>query len=380
MRIALLGNAASIHTVKWADGLASRGHDVHLISQDEPAEHRINDAVTQHRLPHSGTLGYFRNPRALRTLDAMIQPDVINAHYASGYGTTLRLARLARPSVLNVWGSDVYDFPHRSPIHKLLIISNLKRPTRVASTSHCMAAEIVPLVRGREIDITPFGVDPAVFTPATAEATPTGVIGTIKKLDPKYGIDTLIQAFAQLRQQARLVIAGTGPQEASLKQLAAELGVADRVEFLGAVANSEVPGLLRGLDVYAALSRLDSESFGVAIIEAAACGVPTVVSDAAGPAEVVDDGVTGIIVPRDNPSAAAEALDRLLADPQAAHAMGQAGRRHVIKHYSWEYCLNVMEDVYGKAIADFGAGRQRPTPPIRRPRQPRSGEGSCASP
>ena len=107
MRILLLGNAASIHTVKWINGLASRGHEVHLATQDDSAEHRISDEVTVHRMRHGGGLGYFRNSGQLRRLVAEIGPDVVNAHYASGYGTTLNLARLKVPTVMNVWGSDV---------------------------------------------------------------------------------------------------------------------------------------------------------------------------------------------------------------------------------------------------------------------------------
>ena len=83
--------------------------------------------------------------------------------------------------------------------------------------------------------------------------------------------------------------------------------------------------MLGGLDVYVALSRLDSESFGVAIVEAAACGCPTVVSDVSGPAEVVEDKVTGIIVPRDNP---VEAADRA----EVTEAVHSIVRRFVDRH------------------------------------------------
>ena len=348
MRIALIGNAASIHTVKWADGLASRGHDVHLISQDEPAEHHINDAVTQHRLPHSGTLGYFRNAGPLRWLLTTIRPDVANAHYASGYGTTLALARPRVPSVLNVWGSDVNEVPHRSFLHRRWVQANLRSPTRVASTSRSMADGMAWLLRGRRPDITPFGIDVDRFSP-TAASRSTGVIGTVKGLQHAYGIDTLIRAFALLPGATRCVIAGRGEERISLEQLTAELGVADRVEFTGQIPNAEVPDLLRSFDVYVALSR--NESFGVAILEASACGLPTVVSDAPGPAEVVVDGTTGFVVGRDDPQAAADAIGKLLADPSLAHRMGEAGRAHTVANYSWTRCLEIMEDVYARAIA-----------------------------
>lgn len=349
MRIVLLGNAESIHAVKWASGLASRGHEVHLVSQDDPAEHPIDDTVHLHRLPHSGGLGYFRNVPALRRLIRELAPDVVNAHYATGYGTLMGLARLRVPTVLNVWGSDVAEVPHASRLHREWVRWSLRQPTRIASTSRCMAEEAHWLLAGRRPDITPFGIDVEHFRPPADDPRPTRVIGTVKKLDPVYGIDTLLRAFAQLPGDLTLEIAGHGPQEAELKELARGLGVADRVSFLGQIPNPEVPEVLGRFDVFVALSR--AESFGVAILEALACGTPAVTSDAPGPAEVMIDGDTGFVVPRDDVDAAAAALTRLLAEPGLARRLGEQGRRHVVDNYSWEHCLNVMEQVYTRAIA-----------------------------
>ncbi|MDO5068080.1 MAG: glycosyltransferase [Propionibacteriaceae bacterium] len=350
MKVALLGNAESIHAVKWSAGLASRGHEVHLITQDDPAEHPIDERVHVHRLRHSGSLGYFRNVLGLRRLISRITPDVVNAHYATGYGTLMGLARLRVPTVLNVWGSDVSETPHRSPLHREWVRWSLRQPTRVASTSRSMADGASWLLAGRIPDITPFGIDVELFSPQETAPTPHGVIGTVKKLDPVYGIDILLQSFAQLPPTLRLRVAGQGDQESDLRALATKLGVADRVDFLGQLPNPEVPEVLRGLDVFVALSR--EESFGVAILEALACGTPAVTSDAPGPAEVMRDGVTGFVVPRNDPDAAARALQRLVDDPEMARRMGEAGRRHVMENYSWQHCLEVMEGVYARAIAN----------------------------
>lgn len=126
--------------------------------------------------------------------------------------------------------------------------------------------------------------------------------------------------------------------------------MADIVNFVGQVRHDQVPEELAHLDIYVALSRLDSESFGVSIIEAGAAGRPVVVSDAGGLPEVTVDGVTGFVVPRDNPSAAAAAMERLVLDSSLRYQMGRAGQAHVSKHYSWDSSVLAMLAVYEETI------------------------------
>ena len=90
----------------------------------------------------------------------------------------------------------------------------------------------------------------------------------------------------------------------------------------------------------------------MAIIEAGACGLPAVVSDADGPAEVVEDGVTGLIVPRGDVIASATALMQLVDDVELRLRMGGAGRDHVVEMYSWEHSLDLMEQAYRDTIDD----------------------------
>jgi glycosyltransferase involved in cell wall biosynthesis len=119
------------------------------------------------------------------------------------------------------------------------------------------------------------------------------------------------------------------------------------------VPHTEVPNELAKIDIYVALSRMDSESFGVAIIEASAAGRPVVVSDAGGLPEVAVEGKTGFVVPRENPVAAAGALERLIFDPELRHKMGVAGQQHVAENYSWDVCIMKMVEMYESTIACF---------------------------
>jgi L-malate glycosyltransferase len=360
-RIALLGAANSIHLQRWAQALEARGHAVIVISQHPCQAGRLAPAVECVWLPHRGALGYFRNAAALREALARWQPDLLNAHYASGYGSTAALAGFV-PTLLSVWGSDVYDFPYENAFKGWLLRRNLRRATALASTSEAMARQVRRLVPSiGPIAITPFGVDLAQFAPDPSRRRPgTLTIGIVKSLAPKYGVDLLLRAFAALRLDdavaalptpCRLLVVGDGPQRAALEALAATLQITAHTEFAGAVPHADVPAWLNRLDVYAAPSRLDSESFGVAVIEASACALPVVVSDAGGLPEVVRDGETGLVVPRDDVAALTAALKRLVLDAALRETLGRQGRAHVAREYEWRHCVDRMERCYAGAIA-----------------------------
>lgn len=363
MKILLLSGGSSIHTVRWVNALAGVGVKVVLATQHLALE-KIAPEVKLIELPYKGPLGYFLNVSALREILVAEQPDLLHAHYASGYGTTARLSGF-KPLLLSVWGSDVYDFPAKSPLHRFWLRRNLLAATCVASTSHAMAAQtrdIAPELK--EIPITPFGVETDCFSPPEGKQGTDDqiVLGTVKVLKSKYGIDTLIDSFAilvtNLRQTSpaiaerlRFRIVGDGPDRAELEKQASRLGLDSILTFTGRVSHNQVPEELRKLDVFAALSRLDSESFGVAVIEAGACGLPVVVSNVGGLPEVVVDGKTGIVVPKEDPHAAAAALRTLVLDADLRRKMGEAGRQRVVSHYDWNENVRQMIELYSELIA-----------------------------
>ncbi len=119
-----------------------------------------------------------------------------------------------------------------------------------------------------------------------------------------------------------------------------------RIRFEGHIAHKDVPAMLGRFDVYVAVSRDDSESFGVAVIEASACGVPVVVSDAGGLPEVVDHGTTGFVIRRDAPLELARMLCKLATDEALRMRLGAAGRLRVRKDYEWRGCVDRMIEIY----------------------------------
>ena len=360
MRILFLSNAASIHTVRWVNALSERGHEVHLVYKfdDIPKENEISEKVNQYRLKYSGTKGYFLNAIQLRQLSRRINPDIVNAHYASGYGTLVRLARL-HPVVLSVWGSDVYEFPYQSKFKMKILLDNLRYANVVASTSASMAEQVRLLLNDEnmKVHITPFGVDMSKYKKSKITInTDKIVIGNIKSLKKVYGIEYLIKATYILKNKLKsnnkielsekiiTVIYGDGILREELELLVKELGLQDSVFFKGKIPNSEVPRALEEFDIFCATS--NQESFGVSLVEAMAMGLPVVATDVPGFREVVDHEKTGIIVENKNPEKIAYALEKLIFNRELRKELGENGRNRVEELYKLENNVTKMVEIY----------------------------------
>lgn len=153
-------------------------------------------------------------------------------------------------------------------------------------------------------------------------------IVSVGGLDPRKGMDTLIRALAAMTdQEATLRLIGSGPDKEKLKNLAAELGVAKRVNFPGPLPSEQVIAELRESAVFAIASRMDTSPN--VISEAHAMGLPVVGTHVGGIPEMIEEGVDGHVVPRDDAKAFAKRLDCLLADPEMIQRMGNAGRHKV---------------------------------------------------
>jgi L-malate glycosyltransferase len=352
MRIALLSTANAVHTVRWVNALVDRGIEIHLISAHEMAL-SIDRRIHRHSLPSSPPYCYLADVGTLRKLLAEIRPDLLHTHYASGYGTLARLSRF-HPQVLSVWGSDVFEFPDRSPLHRTWLQRNLRYADAVCSTGQTMAERCRSLCAELRPEVIPFGVDAGLFQDHGL-ANERITIGTVKTLEPTYGIDVLIRGFAATRRRlsaqmpevAQLLdlrIVGSGQLRSKLERLCHQEGIADVTTFVGYVPHELVPEELNRLDIYVAASRM--ESFGVAVLEASACERPVVVSDVGGLPEVVEQGVTGIVVPPENPLELAIALERLVLEPELRKQMGKAGRKRVFTDYVWKQNVSQMIELY----------------------------------
>jgi glycosyltransferase involved in cell wall biosynthesis len=160
------------------------------------------------------------------------------------------------------------------------------------------------------------------------------------------GVEYLIQAMPHIMPEtAHLWIAGEGPYEETLRDLANRTGVAGRVHFLGKVEQAKLASLYRSCSCLVATSFVN-ETFGMALCEAMACGAPVVASDFGGFREVVEDGITGYLAKPQDPIDLAEKINEVLGDPGLARRMGQAGRDRVLAMFSWRAVADRLEEVY----------------------------------
>jgi len=207
--------------------------------------------------------------------------------------------------------------------------------------------------QGPRLRVVHLGTDPDHFRPGVETAAlrdraeiPNGArrwLVTVARVEDDKGFDTVIHALPAIVAHERdvgYVIAGRGPDRSRLEKLAQKLGVADRVRFVGAIPDRDLPALYNVGSVYVGASRrggrIDVEGFGISLVEASACGLPVVAGDSGGIPDAVRDGETGFLVPAEDPAALANAVCRVLADRELAAKLGRNGRRAVETYYNWD--------------------------------------------
>lgn len=353
MKILMLANARAVHTQRWARALAERGHEVTVASirsADIPGVdvicHSFGD-VDSAKL--WAFLSYLRLLFALPFLLRRLKPDVVNPHYCITHGVIAALAG-ARPRVVNVWGSDlIWDGQQPMPWRrKALLRLSLQHADAIVSTSAFMADAVKALLPNHPpISLVPFGVDTEHFRPAPPEKTLGNTrIGFVKTFAKKYAPDIFIKAasiLANQRTDVDFVMAGRGRLLEEMKTLAAKRGVGDRMSFPGFIDHEGVADFMRNLDILVNCSSYDSESFGVVICEASASGLPVIATDVGGVHEAMEDGKTGILVPRNDAEALASAMVKLARDSDLRQRMGAAGRDFICENYEWARCVDKME-------------------------------------
>ncbi|MEP1305344.1 MAG: glycosyltransferase family 4 protein [Balneola sp.] len=355
MNIAIVGSQLSIHTIRWANSLHDKGHSITVFSMHKKCE-KLNKGIIRVRMPFKNPYGYILNIPFLSFKLRNLKPDLVHSFYAFGYSFLVRMTGY-RPHLVSVLGSDIYDDIDQFVFRKT-IVKNIESADFVCSTSNVMKDQIIKVTNTKKkICVTPFGVDTDKFKKfqKNKEAEFDFVIGTVKRIENKYGIDTLIKAFAMFckkypTKKFKLYLVGDGSKVEELINLAKEISVFDKCEFVGKVPHNKIPNWLNKFDLFVALSRLNSESFGVSIIEASACELPVIVSDSGGLPEVVQDGKTGIVVPKENPLEAFKAMDFMYKNKSRAVEMGTKGRERIKRMYDWNSSIEQMEMVYRRII------------------------------
>ncbi|MBK7182599.1 MAG: glycosyltransferase family 4 protein [Bacteroidetes bacterium] len=207
-----------------------------------------------------------------------------------------------------------------------------------------------------DVKIIPFGIDLTVFKKLEVKSVIESgaiVIGTIKSMEEVYGIDVLIKAFARLKNDKKipsikLLIVGSGTQTEAYKTLVTNLKIADDVVFTGKIGYENVVNYHNMIDIFVNVSR--NESFGVSVIEAAACEKPVIVSNVGGLPFVVQDKITGFVVGIENIEEIANAIEQLIKNEEMRISMGQAGRAFVASAFELNKNTDELLRIYNQTL------------------------------
>jgi L-malate glycosyltransferase len=371
MRILLLSDTYSEHTEKWALSLANNGIQVGLFSFNKAAYSWYIDKPNIELLfepekPITGfglkeKLNYFKYLPILKSKIKTFKPDILHAHYATSYGLIAALSRF-KPFVVSVWGADVYDFPKQNSINKRILKYVLRKANMICSTSHCMKTE-TQLYTSNPITVIPFGIDIEKFN-RTDQQLPLKnhqliTIGNIKPLESKYGIDTLIHAFNNItkkfpKHDFQLLLVGEGSERDKYESLCIHLDIKDKVVFTGRVPHIKIADYHKKIDLFISLSVLDSESFGVSLVEAMASKSCIIASNVAGFNEVLGgDNSCGFLIPKNNTEAAVQAISDYINDPFMAIKKAKNARERAINLYNWQQNVQLQIDVYHQQLIKF---------------------------
>ena len=292
-----------------------------------------------------------------RRLHAETPYDLVDAQFFYPDGpAAARIARaLGLPLSIKARGGDIHHWGARRFARRRMLDAAAQAAGLLA-VSQALAADMVALgMPAGKITVHYTGLDRTAFHPrdrrgARAELAATlgvpddgALLATVGALVPRKGQALAVRALARLAPDVRLAVAGAGPAEASLRRLARELGLADRVHFLGSLPHDRLPTLLAGAD--AMVLPAASEGLANAWVEALACGTPIVIAEAGGAREVVKSPQAGRIVARD-PAAIAAAIDELLAT-----SLDQTAVAAAVARFSWEANAAALAEYYEQLIA-----------------------------
>ena len=373
-------------------GVAALGHAVHVVAPWHPLVKRapIEDGVHFHffRYAPIAALNVFGYARALRA-DVTLRPaalavaplalvagwraarrvarqtnaTILHGHWVVPGGAMAAAAADARPVVISLHGSDVF-VAERYGVARLVARSTLRKAAWVTACSHDLEQRAIAIGADPErTDVVSYGVDADRFKPdVTARAVvrerlecpmDTKIVFTAGRLVRKKGFEYLIEGVAQLRdrwQGLQLVVAGSGDLEGELRGRAAARGLSDRVRFVGAVPQDDMPTWFAAADIIVVPSVRDTagnvDGLPNVVMEALASGTPLVTTTVGGISAVTVDRRTALVVDPGDAQALSDAIETLLQQPELSAALGRSARDNVCRSHSWIHVARRFDEIY----------------------------------
>ncbi|MBA3624927.1 MAG: glycosyltransferase [Methylibium sp.] len=350
-RILFFADASSIHTQRWVRELAVRGFDC-VVATRRPADVPGASEVIAVS-PGADAAGWLLALPEVQRVARRVAPQWLHGHYVTSYGLWAAAASLLGPPVplvLTAWGSDILVTPRasgwRGGAMSALVGWTLRRAALITADSQDMLAAIRGYgVKARCEEIL-WGADTERFR----SGLPSAVfeVASLRAWEPNYNIDTLLRAWARLRNarpgtDAVLHLLGGGVEAASLQALARELKLGESVRFTGRVDDTAMVKTLQR--ARASVSVPSSDATSVSLLEAMACGLPVVASDLPANRQWID-AASGLLVPPRDEAALADALLRLADEPAFAEQQGRRNREVAVQRASRRTHMERMAVLY----------------------------------
>jgi glycosyltransferase involved in cell wall biosynthesis len=276
------------------------------------------------------------------------KPDLVHAHwwFPGGLVGSWTASLVKVPLVTTMHGSDV-RLARNTGAARPAFRRVMHKSAAVTTVSRWLARQVEDMLPSVHPVVAPMPVDTTLFTPGGARSEHRLLF--VGRLNAQKGIEHLIAALAAMRTPAMLDVVGDGPDRDALMRQAHQAGVADRITWLGALPQPELPALYRR--AAAVVIPSIEEGLGLVAAEAQLCEAPVVASDSGGLPDIVRDGHTGVLVPPADSAALAAALDDLLSRPDRGRSLGEAGRLHALDVFAPESAARRYAALYHSIIA-----------------------------
>ncbi len=349
-----------------ANAVAARGItvEVHVSGVRSSRTDHLASGVEVHR--HRETARLLSSPitGGLALAASRLDADIVHLHMPNPVGEVGALLNRQARALVATFHAPVVRQRFLEPVYGPLRERVLGRCRNILVSSSQMATAR-ELAGSDTVRVLPFGVSPSVTSSSERSYRSDSAalrLLFVGRLVYYKGLDVLLHAVARSRDRSRLTIVGEGPLRAEVEGLVNSLGLQDRVELLGAVDDAVLLDLYRSHDVFVMPSSSRAETFGMAMCEAMAAGLPAVSTSVGTGTDWVNlDGVTGLVVPPGDPVALAEALQTLAGDADLWARLGRGAQERARREFSFERHIDGLIEVDEAALhepaADEGVGR-----------------------
>lgn len=349
------GMGTNINAWRFIEYFVDKGHDVHVISHESI---KIDPRVKVHcldRIWMFDQISFWLAVLMFRRCVDRIKPDILHGHFIDYYGHMCALS-MFHPTILTVWGSDIYKRRWQSRRSRLLLNPTLRLVDRITVDSIDMGKEVQKYLKdASKIELVIMGIDRNLFRPGDGvsfrrkyDLGSDPVIVSTRHFTPLYNIDTIIRSIPYVLKEvpnAKFILKDAyGYLEPELRALAKELNVEHATRFIGETPYQMMPEIYQAGDIFVSIASTDGTPSS--LLEAMACGASPIVSNVVSCKEWVSDRINGFVVDPKDCEALADRITRLLRDIETREKFRLRNFEIVAERGDYSKNMGRLEEIY----------------------------------